>query len=90
MTYRTKASSRRDVLGVFDQIKKLQLLQRSLAGRQPPGLGQHLLTSVRYNVVRDAVLLVCLVHLVSHYSRRGIIGKTSEITTIILRIVSMQ
>lgn len=70
MTYRTKASTRGDVLGVFDQIKKLQLLQWSLAGGQPPGLRQNL--HVTYNVVRDAVPLVSLVHLVNHYSWRGV------------------
>lgn len=57
VTYRAKASSRGHVLGVFDQIKKLQLLQRSLAGGQPPGLGQDLHTTGTHSVVRDAAAL---------------------------------
>lgn len=57
MTYRTEPSARGDVLGVLDQIKQLHLLQRSLAGGQPPGLGQNLHT----NTTRTEVLLICSV-----------------------------
>lgn len=72
MTYRTKPSARGDVLGVLDQIKQLQLLQRSLAGGQPPGLGQNLHT----NMTRTEVLLICSVKCrFIHYSWWGIIER---------------
>lgn len=72
MTYRTKPSSRGDILGVFDQIEQLQLLQRSLAGGQPPGLGQNLHT----NGTCTEVLLICSVKCRSiHYSWWGLIER---------------